>query len=106
MRAFKHHEYIVWCVRLWMGRLFSASYDCGVAFIDLDRPDVVHTIKGPLTWSDAIACDRRQQYLAIHDDTTYRLEIAKLSDVHFDQPDKSQTIQIDQELTIATFEGQ
>jgi WD40 repeat protein len=30
-----HHEYIVWNVSLWLDNLFTCSYDCTVAYLDL-----------------------------------------------------------------------
>ena len=82
--TFDHHDYIVSRVQLWMGKLFSHSHDCSVAFVQLSHPDIVHKITGPLSWSDVIGCDSRSKYLAMTVDNDVSLEIANLSDITFD----------------------
>ena len=111
LRSLDHHEYIVWCVRIWDDRIFSASYDCSVAVVSLEegKSDVVHRIKGPDSWADAIGCDRRWRYLAIHDDINYELQIVSLSElIQSFRTDSSSTITYvqDKSNNMTIFKGQ
>ena len=111
LRSLDHHEYIVWCVRIWDDRIFSASYDCSVAVVSLEegKSDVVHRIKGPDSWADAIGCDRRWRYLAIHDDINYELQIVSLSElIQSFRTDSSSTITYvqDESNNMTIFKGQ
>ncbi len=82
-----HHEYIVWAVKLWLKTLFTASYDCSVAYTtfdtnqDQDEESMQFAVKesnlirGPEAWVDAMAVDSSGRYMATHNDETFELEI-------------------------------
>ncbi len=61
-----HHEYMVWNVKLFLHALFSCSYDCSVAYVDVvdpRAPVVGKKVTGPWCWSDGISTDSRGRYL-------------------------------------------
>ncbi len=67
----QHHEFIVWAVGIWNNTLFSAAYDCSIAFLDITKNDDVvpiKTISGPregrTSWADAVALDPKGHRLA------------------------------------------
>ena len=73
------------------------------------KSDVVHRIKGPDSWADAIGCDRRWRYLAIHDDINYELQVVSLSElIQSFRTDSSSTITYvqDESNNMTIFKGQ
>ena len=66
LKCYDHHKYIVWTTSLWMNRLFTASYDCSVAYMTFDmlnetfsQPNI---IEGPEDWVNAFGSDADAQF--------------------------------------------
>ena len=81
-----HHEYIVWTVKIWLDQIFTASYDCSIAYLnfnafdDTEKFEIVQKrhIHGPEIWADAMACDATGNFMATHDDINFQLDIWNL----------------------------
>ena len=81
-----HHEYIVWTVKIWLNTLFTASYDCSVAYITFKMTEnkndfevtELNRIHGPTQWADAMGSDSTGQFIATHDEDTFQLKIWNL----------------------------
>ena len=83
LKCYDHHKYIVWTTSLWMNRLFTASYDCSVAYMTFDmlnetfsQPNI---IEGPEDWVNAFGSDADAQFLATHDDESHDIRIWNIS---------------------------
>lgn len=83
------HDYIVWSVRLWLDGLFTAGCDCRLNFMRLEVLPEVRcvtaslelAIRGPLRWADGLACDRRMDLLATHDEDTFQVQLWDIADL-------------------------
>ena len=85
----KHHEYVVWTVKIWLNRIFTASYDCSIAYINFKMSNQnfevveIRQIHGPESWADAMGIDSSGQFMATHDGiTTHQLDIWDLQSDH------------------------
>lgn len=81
LAALEHHTYIVWCVRLNMNQLVTASYDCTVAFLTIQETEtafsseVTQKIQGPWEWADALHVTDAGDNIVVHDEESNVLQV-------------------------------
>ena len=81
LACLEHHTYIVWCVKLSLSSLVTASYDCTVTFCDLRVEagdlsvtcDTLETVQGPWEWADALYLEDNGSKLVIQDEDIFVL---------------------------------
>ena len=83
LASLEHHTYIVWCVRLNLDQLVTASYDCTVAFLTIQGDhnsdsvtcELVDTVQGPWEWADALYLEDNGDKIVVQDENIFVLTV-------------------------------
>ena len=80
LKVLDHHTFVVWNVKLWLGTLFTCSYDCSAYFINtIDDYKIIKTVRGPFAWGNALSSDATGRFVASQHTATHNVLIWDLN---------------------------